>query len=161
MKKKPASLAALRRLQSTSLGYVLIRCGQLFNDRAMAKVNAGGREFKLREAHTRLLPHLQSPEGIRIGDLARRLDVTKQAVQQLVADMVAGGFVRLSADPDDARARRAALTERGISASLVGTGVLLDVERELDLGRRDAKALHRLLSRLLAALEVEAPPDGP
>lgn len=123
----------------------------------MAKVNAEGSGFKLREAHTRLLPHLQDPEGIRLGDLAKKLDVTKQAVQQLIADMVEGGFVRLDPDPDDSRARRAVLTELGIASSLHGTGVLIALENELHLGKRDAKELHRLLSRLLMALEVEAP----
>lgn len=150
-------LTELQRLQSTSLGYALIRCGQLFNERAMAKVNAGAAEFKLREAHTRLLPHLQAHDGIRLGDLAKKLDVTKQAVQQLIADMVDGGFVQLDVDPDDSRARRARLTELGITASLHGTSVLIALEKELELGKRDAKELHRLLSRVLMALEVEAP----
>ena len=35
----------------------------------------------LREAHTRLLPYLQDPAGIRITDLAQAVGVTKQAVQ--------------------------------------------------------------------------------
>lgn len=147
----------LQRLQSTSLGYALIRCGQLFNERAMAKVNADAGEFRLREAHTRLLPHLQEPNGIRLGDLAKKIDVTKQAVQQLIADMVEGGFVQLDVDPDDSRARRAKLTDLGITASLHGTSVLISLENELKLGKRDAKELHRLLSRVLMALEVEVP----
>ncbi|MGV3625724.1 MAG: MarR family winged helix-turn-helix transcriptional regulator [Archangium sp.] len=149
--------AELQRLQSSSLGYALIRCGQLFNERAMAKVNVGVSEFQLRDAHTRLLPHLQNPEGIRLGELAKKLDVTKQAVQQLIADMVEGGFVQLAPDPDDSRARRTKLTDRGIAASLHGTSVLIALEKELGLGKRDAKELHRLLSRVLMALEVEAP----
>lgn len=153
----PKKLSELQRLQSTSLGYALIRCGHLFNERAMAKVNAGEMDFKLREAHTRLLPYLQDPNGIRLGDLAKKLDVTKQAVQQLVADMVEGGFVQLDRDPDDSRARRAKLTDLGVAASLHGTSVLIELENGLNLGKRDAKELHRLLSRVLMALEVEAP----
>lgn len=155
--KKP-SLSELQKLQASSLGYLLIRCGQLWNARGVAAVNAESATPMLRDAHTRLFPYLQQPGGIRITELARRLDVTKQAVQQLVADLVDQGFARLEPDPDDARARRVTLTEHGVKASLYGTGVLLGIERELTpaFGKRDAKELRQLLSRLLMILEAEA-----
>ncbi len=156
--KKP-SLDELQKLQASSLGYVLIRCGHLWNARGVAAVNAEAGKTALREAHTRLLPYLQQPGGVRITELARRLDVTKQAVQQLVAELVDQGFASLEVDPADARARRVTLTEKGVAASLHGTGVLLGIERDLtpSFGKRDAKALRQLLSRLLMILEAEAP----
>lgn len=158
--KKVSSLEALRALQADSLGYALIRAAQLWNTRALAQANAqSGGGF--REAHTRLIPHLLSPDGIRISELARRVDVTKQAAQQLVADLVDGGFARLQPDPDDARARRVVLTPQGIAASIAGTHVLLSVERSLSptLGKADAKALRRLLRKLLNVLEADV--DAP
>src|ERR1044072_3938453 len=113
-----------RRLQASAVGYLLIRSGQLWNDRAIRRVNAEARGPVLREAHTRLLPHLLEPDGIRITELARRLSVTKQAVQPLVADMVEAGVLRMEIDPDDARARRVILTAHGFAAMRHGTGIL-------------------------------------
>lgn len=146
--------AALARLQARSLGYALIRCGQLFNQRAVDRVNAEAGGHLFREAHTRLLPHLQSEEGVRVTELARRLAVTKQAVHQLVAELVETGVARVDPDPRDARARRVRLTRFGLDAMCHGTEVLLELERELtpEFGRAEARALHRLLTRLLAQL---------
>ena len=148
-------IAEVRRLQASSVGYLLIRSGQLWNERAIGRVNAEARGPALREAHTRLLPHLLEPDGIRITELARRLSITKQAVQPLVADMVEAGVLRMEDDPDDARARRVILTAHGFAAMRHGTGILLDIEAALGraLGKASMTELRRLLTALLAALE--------
>lgn len=158
MAKRLRALHRLKALQARSLGYVLIRCGQAFNDRGMARVNAAAGAPVLREAHTRLVPHLMVEEGVRITTLARRVGVTKQAAQQLVADLLELGVVEVSVDPEDARARRVTLTEAGIEAMAQGTGVLLELEDELAkaLGRREVKALHAALTKLLPLLEEGA-----
>jgi DNA-binding MarR family transcriptional regulator len=150
-------LETLRRAQATSLGYVLIRCGQLFNDRGIARVNATAGKPTLREAHTRLIPHLQEPGGIRVTELARRIGITKQGAQQLVSDMVSQGVVCVDADPDDKRARRVMLTKFGYAAMMRGTGQLLEIEAEVaqKVGKAKMKQLRRLLTDLLAALEAE------
>ena len=51
--------------------------------------------------------------GATVADLARHLDVTKQAASQMVDDLVTKGYVQRHPHPDDARARLLALTERG------------------------------------------------
>ena len=51
--------------------------------------------------------------GATVADLARHLDVTKQAVSQMVDDLVAKGYVERRPHPEDARARLLVLTERG------------------------------------------------
>ncbi len=152
MKKR---LEQLQRRQADSLGFLLIRCGQLWNERGISQVNAEAGAAVLREAHTKLLPHLQAPEGIRITTLAEQVGVTKQAVQPLVAELAAQGLVRVESDPDDARARRVALTALGVDAMVHGTGVLERIEREVApaLGKAELKTLKRTLRRLLAALE--------
>lgn len=148
-------LEQLQRRQADSLGFLLIRCGQLWNERGIGQVNAEVGAAVLREAHTKLLPYLQSPNGIRITTLAEQVGVTKQAVQPLVADLAAQGLVRVEPDPDDARARRVTLTPRGVDAMMHGTGVLERIEREVApaLGKTELKALKQSLRRLLAALE--------
>lgn len=155
MKKR---LGQLQKRQADSLGFLLIRCGQLWNERGIAQVNLEAGAPVLREAHTKLLPHLQAPEGIRITALAERVGVTKQAVQPLVAELSEQGLVRVEPDPDDARARRVTLTALGVDAMLHGTGVLERLEREVApaLGRAEVKALKQSLRRLLAVLESSA-----
>lgn len=149
-------LEQLQRRQAASLGFLLIRCGQAWNDRAIARVNAEAGRPVLRDAHTRLLPHLQAPEGVRITELAKTLGVTKQAVQPLVAELAEAGVVRVEPDPDDARARRVTLTSHGVQAMLHGTGVLEAIEREVapELGAVEVKRLKRALTQLLVILDL-------
>lgn len=155
-------LEVLRRRQANSLGFLLIRCGQLWNERGISGVNAEAKAAGrvdgpvLREAHTRLLPYLQAPEGIRITELAQVVGVTKQAVQPLIAELARTGVVRVEVDPDDARARRVFLTPFGVEAMLHGTSVLEAIEGQVTTGfaARDVKALKGLLTRLLETLET-------
>lgn len=155
MRKKDGALDQLRTLQGSSVGYLLIRAGQLFNEEAIGRVNAEAGALVLREAHTRLLPYLMVEDGVRITALAKQVGITKQAVQQLVADLADLGVVALAADPDDARARRVVLTELGLQALAHGTGVLLAIEDELAarLSRTSRRALRSGLAALLAVLE--------
>ncbi len=159
----------LRREQAQSLGYLLIRCGQVWNERAIARVNAQAGAPVLREGQTRLLPFLQRPGGARITELAQALGVTKQAVQPLVAELVAQRIVQMASDPNDARARRVTLTEAGLAAMHHGTQVLVQLEAELApaLGAVHRRALVAGLTRLLQLLEPtdlaltpQEPPTG-
>jgi DNA-binding MarR family transcriptional regulator len=77
-----------------------------------------------------------------IGSLAERLGVTQQAASKAVTDLERRGYVRREADPDDGRARRVALTERGDAA--------------IESGRRHRAALERELGARLGAERVEA-----
>ncbi len=149
-------LKTLSRLQAGSLGFVLIRCGQLLNERGIARLNAAAGKPMMREAHSRLIPHLQSPKGIRITELARRIGITKQAAQQLVSDLIEEGVVRLDPDPIDARAKRVRLTKSGVLTVIQGTKTLVDIDTEVAalLGKKPAKQLHQLLRRLLPVIEV-------
>lgn len=152
------TLSQVQKLQASSLGYLLIRCSQIWGDRAIAQVNAEAGRPVLREAHTRLLPHLQTPDGIRITDLAKAVGVTKQAAQPLVAELALQGIVHIQPDRSDARAKRVFLTEHGLEALMHGTGVLLHIEDELapSLGPRTRQALKTHLGKLLTVLQAPA-----
>ena len=59
----------------------------------------------------------QLVEGARpVGEIAANLGVTSQAVSKSVRELEALGYVSRSADPNDARVRRVALTARGRDA---------------------------------------------
>ena len=148
------TLRQVQQMQARSLGYLLIRCSQIWGDRAIQAVNLEAGAPVLREAHTRLLPYLQDPAGIRITDLAQAVGVTKQAVQPLVAELATTGLVRVVPDAEDGRARRVFLTPFGLQALAHGTGILLQIEQLLlpQLGQRTCASLKRQLSKLLAVL---------
>lgn len=127
-----------------SVGQVLFRAARLYNEAAIARVQA--REPRLRLAHTSLFPHL-SAKGVRPTELARRLGISKQAVGPLVDDLVSWGMLERAPDPTDGRANVVRLTDAGGAAILDGLAVLGEVEAELRaaLGNEPIDTLHRTL----------------
>ncbi len=55
-----------------------------------------------------------APGPATLKDLTGALGTSKQAVSQLVDDMVSAGYATRATHPDDARARTVALTPRGV-----------------------------------------------
>jgi DNA-binding MarR family transcriptional regulator len=156
-KEKPsASPAVLRKLSQKkreSVAQLLFKCARLLNERAITRVNQQGLSPSLRPSHTNLLPHLDF-EGVRITELSRRLDISKQAVSQSVAELEAQGVVELLVDPADARAKLVRFTKKGADAIAHGLGVLAELESELSakIGERRMRALHDALLAAEAAL---------
>ena len=89
-----------------------------------------------------------------VGSLAERLGVTQQAASKAVVDLERRGYVRREADPDDGRARRVALTDRGDAAIDAGRRHRAAVEAELAerLGPRRVEEARRTLVDALEAL---------
>lgn len=144
-----------------SVGQLLLKCARLLDERAVARVNQGAPQPQLRPAHTRLLPHVDV-EGTRLTELARRLGITKQAVGQLVDDLVGHGVLELAPDPSDGRARLVRFTPKGVAAISQGLGVLNEIESELAqrIGPQRMRALHESLTDILDALEHMDPETG-
>src|SRR5262245_58500689 len=93
---------------------LLFRAARLVNERAVAEVqHEGGTPLRL--AHTQLFPHIAF-EGIRLTEIAKRLDVTKQAISPLVDELVDTGMVERVADPADQRAKLIRWTRAGRAA---------------------------------------------
>jgi DNA-binding MarR family transcriptional regulator len=106
-----------------AFGPVLFECARLLDEMAQAEVNRQAGRRLLTPALVRLLPHL-SRTGIRPSELARRVDVTKQAVGQALAGLSALKLVEMVRDPSDGRARLVRLTATGAAAYGHGRGVL-------------------------------------
>jgi DNA-binding MarR family transcriptional regulator len=94
---------------------------------------------------------------LTIGALAQRLEVTQQAVSKSVADLERRGYVERRADPDDARARRVAVTARGHAAIDAGRRHRAAIAAELAerLGPRRVEGARRLLLDVLAELGAD------
>ena len=67
----------------------------------------------LSASHVHITRHL-ALDGLRLTDLARRANLTKQAMGKLVEQCEAWGLVERLADPRDARAKRIVFTAVGL-----------------------------------------------
>ena len=70
-------------------------------------------------------------DGIRISELARRLDVTRQGAQKSVAGLEEAGLVHTEIDPTNLSARIVRLTETGLRNIETAQEVFCDLEAEL------------------------------
>ena len=150
----PPTPPANRPPSTSGLGPLLFECARLLDEVAQAAVNREAGRRLLTPALVRLLPHL-SRAGIRPTELARRVDVSKQAVGQALRELERLKFVELVTDPADGRARLVRLTVAGAAAYAHGHDVLAFYEAALAerLGARQVTAVREGLSRMLPVLE--------
>lgn len=69
----------------------------------------------VRRAHNAVFMHLPA-EGLRLTELAASAGMTKQAMGELVDDLVAKGYLRRDPDPADGRAKLIGWAPRGEAA---------------------------------------------
>jgi len=155
---KPPPDPALEARKRESVAQLLFKCARLVNERALAKVNEVPQAIQLRPAHTNLFPHLDF-DGVRITELARRLDISKQAVSQTIAELELMDVVETIPDPSDGRARLARFTDKGKQAIMQGLGILRGIEAEMErsIGKAKFEALHEALLALEQMLEPSEP----
>ncbi len=148
---RPTSTAPAPR---PGLGPLLFDCARLLDDIAQAEVNREAGRRLLTPALVRLLPHL-SRKGIRPTELARRVDVSKQAVGQSLRELELMALVELVGDPLDGRARLVRLTPEGLAAFDHGRDALRFYEAALAarLGPGRIRALCDALGRIHAVLD--------
>lgn len=97
-----------------------------------------------------------SPDGSRLTELARKANMTPQAMGELVDELVDMGYVVRRPDPADGRAKLIVLTKRGRDAVAAGRQTIEGVEEQVTqiLGEPGHRELRRLLSKLLDATEA-------
>lgn len=102
-------------------------------------------------AHSRnILRHLGSGP-VRASQIVQQCDVSKQAVSQQLAHLERNGYITVTPDPEDHRARVIALTERGEAAQHLVKRLLAEIESDwaTDVGTDDMARLRAVLRRLL------------
>lgn len=102
-----------------------------------------------RVVHHTVMAHV-TYEGIRTTELAQRAGVTKQAMSELVRDLVALGYLRTKPDPTDGRAKLVTFAERGERAVETAVRAFHSIEKALaeEMGPRDLRSLRRSLLAL-------------
>ena len=104
----------------------------------------------LRFADGVIFQHLVEND-VTVTDLAERMQVSQQAASKAVADLRKRGWVRQQVDPDDARARRIGLTERGREAIEAGRRIRSELVAETAAlhGAQDLQAARRVLADVI------------
>ncbi len=143
-----------RELTAELVGDPLIRSARMFYAEVVTRLRARGYP-DVRLAHTDLLAYLDREHGTRATDLAERLEVTKQAVGQQVAELERLGWCERVPDPTDGRARLVRITEDGLRVLVEGLEVFAELEADLRarIGDEAFVALRLGTSRALEALE--------
>jgi DNA-binding MarR family transcriptional regulator len=147
--------AELRRYRNSKLYRSLTRTLRVYNRRLVAGLHAAGfRDFS--PAFPQLLSNLDT-EGTRVGVLAARAGITRQAAGQLLAEIERCGYVERRSAPDDARVTVAHFTARG--RRLLATVFSLVEEQEAGfadvLGPAGYEAVRAGLARLADAVDPE------
>ncbi len=108
----------------------------------------------LDQAHLTVLQY-PGPQGRRPSALAAELRISKQALNYLLGQLEAGGYVERLADPDDLRSKRLALTEKGVEAGHVIRTAVDEMETiwATQLGAKRFAQLRALLVDLNDGLE--------
>lgn len=101
-------------------------------------------------------------EGVRMGDLAERAQMTKQSLTELVVALEQRGLVARRPDPTDGRAKLVVPTKDGERAMAHGLEVVLSVHQRWTnlIGPSEMKVLMRTLGRLVTELRDERAADS-
>jgi DNA-binding MarR family transcriptional regulator len=140
---------ASRRLH---IGHLLRRPARHFEVMLIDRLRESG-FADLTVAHTAVFSVIDLA-GTPIGVLARRAGVTKQAMSQLVEDLVAKGYVERHADPNDRRSRVVVLTDKGMDAIRSARRHIVQIEH----GYREVLGGDRFASLCELLNEIQPPP---
>src|SRR4051812_31138738 len=129
-----------------SLGFLLAKASARWNER-LARAFAERGFGEVRPAWGSVLLPLYERDGLRMGELARRSRLAKQTLTTLVPQVERAGLIVRERDPDDARAWRVLLTERGRELEAAADQVLRDLDASVaeHLSREATEELRRAL----------------
>ena len=137
-------------VDTDDIGFLLAKATQRFNELLMERFAARG-FADVRPSFGSILVPLFEQDGLRLGELAARGRLSKQAVTGLVKLCEDAGLVVRERDPDDGRAFRIRLTRRGRELRSVAGRELrsLDAELVASLGKTNHAALRRALKGVI------------
>lgn len=107
-------------------------------------------------AHLRVFWY-PGPDGARPSDLASRMSITKQSVNDLVGHLEAAGYLVREPDPDDGRARVLRLTAKGRRLQSVVDETARRFEERVSaaLGARRTEQLRASLKQVIDEFGVD------
>ena len=134
------------------LGFLLAKAAQRWNELLAERFAAAGYE-DISPSYGSVLVPLFEEDGLRMGELARRARLSKQAMTELVRRLERDALVERRPDPSDGRASVIFLTERSRAFEPVAAETLAELDR-LVRRRLDAGQVDGLRASLQKLLEV-------
>ena len=134
------------------LGFLLAKAAQRWNELLAQRFAAAG-WADVRPSYGSVLVPLFEEDGLRMGELARRARLSKQAMTELVRRLERDGLVERRPDPSDGRASVIFLTERSRAFEPVVAETLAELDRFVRL-RLDAGRVDELSASLRALLDL-------
>lgn len=95
-----------------NLGFLLAKASQRWNELLAEEFAVAGYP-EVRPAYGSILLPLWEEDDLRMGELGRRARLAKQTMTTMVRLMERDGLVSRTPDPEDRRAQRVRLTDRG------------------------------------------------
>jgi DNA-binding MarR family transcriptional regulator len=131
-----------------NLGLLLREPYRIANEELHTRIAARGHP-EVRTAHGNVLQYLDA-EGTSVSELARRAQVTKQSMAELVAHLESHGYVERVPDPADGRAKLVRATAKAGEVYEIVQEVIVEIDREWTqlLGKRKMAELTELLTEL-------------
>ncbi len=123
-----SALDSFVEASKSDLATMLMAASRIVNTKALAKLDPDG-STGLRLAHLPVIAALDAG-GVRMGEIAQRIGVTRQAAAALCKDLDAAGVVVCVPDPEDARATLVTLTPLGAALCERATVALRELERD-------------------------------
>ena len=138
-----------RILKSVPTGRLLIRLFRSFEAHVVEGLNDEGFD-DVTLAHLSVLRHLDL-EGLRITALARDAGVTKQAMGQMVKELVKRGYIEVGPDPTDGRAKLVSYSEKGHRLIMAARRIVGEIEGQFHdiLGEELYCQMRRALTELI------------
>ena len=132
-----------------SLGYLINRAARAFAGRLADEL----RPFEVGIGQWAVLLHLWGNDGMTQAQLARRVAIEQPTMVRTIDRMERDGLVIRSPDPNDGRASRITLTERGwtLRDALVPLAARVNRVATQAMTDEEVVALKRLLAKLVAS----------
>ena len=136
------------RAPNVNLGLLLREPYRIANEELHRRIAERGHDA-VRAPHGNVFAFLDA-EGTQVSELARRAQVTKQSMAELVAHLERHGYVERIPDPADRRAKLVRATVRGREVYKIARAVIAEIEREWTarLGATKMRQLRALLQEL-------------
>ena len=126
-KDDTVELGTIEAGRRRNMRQLLLRASRIVNRHVVEGLQARG-YADLRSTHTTLLSNIDLA-GSTVTTAADRAGITKQAMGRLATELEGAGYIRVRADPKDARARVLLLTRAGKKLMLDSLEVMAELEQ--------------------------------
>jgi DNA-binding MarR family transcriptional regulator len=149
-------------IERDDLGFLLAVASRRWNETLEERFAAAG-FGEVRASYGAVLVPLFAEDGLRLGELARRAQLSKQTMTTLARLRERDGLVMRRPDESDARATRVFLTRRATAFAPVAQSILERLAGELEaaLGATRFRQLRRALASVVKQLELDRPTAAP